>query len=154
MKSKKKPQKKPLAPKAIARRWFEHVWNRKNPVVLTELMDPSAVGITEGGPIRGPDEFRTHVFEPLSKAFPDFRVSIDGMVSEGNDVMLRWSFKATHGGPFGPVPASGRRVACSGMTWLKCRKGKIVGGSDSYNLHGLIAYLSSGAECATVRSTK
>lgn len=150
-----KPKKKRvLAPKAIARRWFDQLWNRKNPAVIAELMSPSAVGRTEGGEIRGPAEFRSKVFEPLTRAFPAFRMKLDGLFAEGENVAIRWTFIATHDGPFGDLAATGRTAICSGMTWLKCRNGKIVGGSDHYNLHGLVGYLSGGPASATVRAAK
>lgn len=138
--------------KELALKWFEELWNRKNPAVLAELMDPSAVGTTEGGEIRGPAQFRSAVYDPLVKAFPDLRVRIDSVIAEGAEVMLRWTVVATHTGALLHIPASGRKVLFTGMTWLTFRNGKVVSGADSYNLHGLAAYLSGGPASATVRA--
>ena len=137
--------------KQVARRWFQEVWNNKNPAVISELMDASAVGVTEGGEIKGPDQFRAAVYEPLVQAFPDAKISLDGLIAEGDDVVIRWTVTATHKGPLMHLEPTERRVRFSGMTWQRFRDGKIVGGSDSYNFHGLIAFLSSGDECASVR---
>lgn len=151
MKTKKK---KVFAPKALARRWFKQVWNQRNPAAIAELMDTAFVGRSEGGDIRGPGEFHTKVFEPLSRAFPALQVKLDGLVEEGNCVAIRWTFTARHDGPLGALAASGKTVVCSGMSWVKCRNGKIVNGYDHYNLHSLVGYLSGGPESATVRSIK
>jgi hypothetical protein len=40
-------------PKEIAQRWFDEVWNRKNPAVIDELMAPDVKGITEAGEMLG-----------------------------------------------------------------------------------------------------
>jgi steroid delta-isomerase-like uncharacterized protein len=141
-----------MTTKQLASRWFEELWNKKNPDIIAEMMDPASSGVTEGGEIRGPDEFRTAVYEPLVRAFPDVTVRIDGVIAEGNEAAVRWTLIALHQGPLLHVPASGKRVKATGMTWLKFRNGKIVSGADSYNFHGLVAFLAGGAPCASVCS--
>lgn len=137
--------------KQVAQRWFEEVWNKRNPAVIDELMDASAVCATEGGPIRGPGDFRSLVYNPLITAFPDVKITLDGLIAEGEEVAIRWTVHATQKGPFAHLKPSGKAVAFSGMTWQRIRGGKIVAGSDSYNLHGLIAFLETDAECTSVR---
>jgi predicted ester cyclase len=136
--------------KQLATRWFEELWNKKNPEVIAEIMDASAVGVTEGGVIHGPGEFRASVYEPFVKAFPDLKVKIEGVLAEGDDVALRWTASATHTGPLLHVSPSGRPVKFSGITWLTFKGGKLVKGSDSYNFHGLMAYLGGGQPTASV----
>lgn len=140
-----------MNPKQVAQRWFEEVWNKKNPAVIDELMEPTADCVSEGGTILGPAEFRSKVYDLLIAAFPDVRISIDGLIAEGEDVVIRWTVHATHKGPFGHLKPSGKRVKFSGMTWQRIREGQIVCGSDSYNLHGLVAFLESDAESTSVR---
>ena len=137
--------------KQLAQRWFDEVWNNKNPAYIAELMDASAIGLMESGEITGPEEFKALVFEPLVAAFPDVKVTVDRMIAEKDDVAVKWTVSATHGGPLMHFAATGERVKFSGSTWLTFKNGKIIAGSDSYNLHGLFAFLSSGAECASVR---
>lgn len=137
--------------KALARNWFIRVWNKKAATAIFALMHPSAVGLTEGGPIKGPQEFHSNVFVPLVAAFPDLRVRIKGIMADDNEAFVRWSVDATHSGPFLEIAASGRRVKFSGVTWLKFKKGKIIEGSDHYNFHGLINALSSGVGCTSVQ---
>jgi steroid delta-isomerase-like uncharacterized protein len=137
--------------KQLAHRWFEEIWNKKNPAVIDELMDPEAVGITEGGEIKGPASFRTMVYEPLVAAFPDVKITVDGMIAENDEVVIRWTVLATHKGALMHLAASNKRVKFSGMTWQRFRGEKIIAGSDSYNLHGLLAFLSSGTESVSVR---
>lgn len=51
--------------------------------------------------------------------------------------------------PFGHLESIGKRVTSSGMTWQKIRNGKIIAGWDNYNLHGILAFLATDAECAS-----
>ncbi len=139
-----------MSPKELARKWFESVWNRKDPFAIEEMMDPAAVGTTEAGEVIGPAAFRTAVFDPLTLAFPDLNVEIIDSIEEGNQVAVRWKASATHAGLFVDLAPSGKRVSFSGMTLLSFKDGRIVSGSDSYNFHGLIAVLSGGPSCASV----
>jgi steroid delta-isomerase-like uncharacterized protein len=136
--------------KEIAQRWFEEVWNRKNAAVIDELMAPDMTGITEAGKIKGPSDFRALVYDPIQQAFPDLRIVAEGFIEEGDQVAVKWTAYARHDGPLLDRAATGRSVRFTGMTWLTFREGQIVAGTDSYNLHGLLAYLSSGQECASV----
>jgi len=140
--------------KALARGWFNRVWNKKDAAAIHSLMDLSAAGLTEGGAIKGPQEFHSSVFVPLVSAFPDLRVTIKGVMADGNEAFVRWSVDATHSGPFLGIAATGLRVSFSGATWLKFKKGRIVAGSDHYNFQGLIKALSSGVGSATVQISR
>ncbi len=106
-----------------ARRWFEEVWNRNKEETVKELLHPNIVGQLEGGVVRSPEDFLQARREMLA-ALPDLRVEVQGVVSEGDEVAVRWAAKAT--GPAGPV-------SFRGVTWLVFENGRIVKGWDSWN---------------------
>ena len=135
----------------LVRRWFEELWNKRNPDILTELLDPSAVGETEGGRISGHAEFIQKLHAPLMGAFPDLRVTLDDIIADGDSAAVRWTFEATHGGDTLGLPATNRRVKVSGMSWIQAKNGRLTAGWDRWNSTGLMAYLKDGAKCATVR---
>jgi steroid delta-isomerase-like uncharacterized protein len=139
--------------RTIAQRWFEELWNQRNPAVLNELLDPAAVGETEGGRISGHAEFVDKLHTPLMGAFPDLRVTLEDIVAEGDNAAVRWTFEATHSGDTLGIPATNRRVKVSGMSWLKCKNGRLVAGWDRWNSNGLMSYLKDGTKCATVRDS-
>ena len=139
-----------MTPKELATRWFEEIWNAKNPDLIRQWMAPDAVGITEGGEIHGPDDFHKLVYEPLVQAFPDFRVECEAIVAEGEDVMTRWVVTARHLGPFMDLAPTGKSLRFHGMTWLRVRNGKVIGGADSFNLHGIMNFLASGTPTTSV----
>jgi steroid delta-isomerase-like uncharacterized protein len=139
--------------KAVVRRWFEELWNQRNPEVLKDLLDPAATGETEGGRISGHQEFISKLHAPLIGAFPDLRVTLDDIVADGDNAAVRWTFEATHDGDTLGIPASKRRVKVSGMSWLQCKDGRLVAGWDRWNSNGLMCYLKDGTKFATVRDS-
>jgi steroid delta-isomerase-like uncharacterized protein len=74
-------------------------------------------------------------------AFPDFELSLDDMLAEGDEVATRWSFTGTHQGDLMGVPATGRQVRASGMTIQRVSDGKIVEGWTIFDTMGLMQQL-------------
>ena len=98
----------------LARRWFEDVWNRRHDATVHELLHPEAVGHLEGADVHGVDEFLA-ARAALLDAFPDLRVTLESVVGQGDDVVLRWSATATHRGPgLDIAPAARRSAAAAG----------------------------------------
>jgi steroid delta-isomerase-like uncharacterized protein len=117
----------------LARRWFQEVWNERREATVNELLAPDALGHMEGGlEVRGPAEFHP-VRAALLGAFPDIEVSVDQIIAQGDDVVVRWSAKGTHRGEHLGFPASNRPAAFRGMTWLRFQDGRIVEGWDAWN---------------------
>jgi steroid delta-isomerase-like uncharacterized protein len=126
---------------ALARRWFEEVWNDRREETVRELMAPDVEGHLEGGlEVRRPGDFlaaRTGLLE----AFPDFGVTVEAVIAQGDDVAVRWSASGTHRGESLGFPASNRPAAFRGITWLTFRNGKIAKGWDAWNQGRLIQEL-------------
>jgi steroid delta-isomerase-like uncharacterized protein len=135
---------------ALARRWFEEVWNGRRTDTIDELLTEESVSYSEAGPLRGPEEFKTRAHAVFLSAFPDLRLSVEGTVAEGDQVVVRWAATGTHAGDALGFPATGRPVAFRGMTWIRFRDGKMVEGQDSWNQAGLIQSLRD-AEGAGIR---
>ena len=135
---------------ALARRWFEEVWNQRRADTVREMIAPDAVCDSEGGPLVGPEAFIAQAHTPFLGAFSDLRVQVDGTVSEGDQVVVRWRGHGTHDGDGFGIPASGKRVSFRGMTWIRFRGGLMVEGCDSWNLTALMAALQSRQGVASV----
>jgi steroid delta-isomerase-like uncharacterized protein len=142
----------PAKIRRLARLWFEELWNKRNGDALERLMHPAAIGDTEGGTVTGHAEFHYKLHGPLLAAFPDLKVSIDGIVVDADDAVVRWTLTATHSGDMTGIPASNRRISVGGMTWLRYdADGKVIAGWDRWNAAGLFACLRDGASFATVK---
>ena len=117
---------------ALTRRWFDDLWNTRREATIGELLDPRAVGHLQGLVTNGIDEFsaaRAH----LLNAFPDFRITVEAAIAQGNDVAVRWVVHGTHRGQLLDVPATGQPVTIRGLTWLRFENGRIVEGWDAWN---------------------
>jgi steroid delta-isomerase-like uncharacterized protein len=126
---------------ALARRWFEEVWNQRRAETIAELVTLESVCSSEAGTLRGPDEFRTKVYEPFVAAFPDLRITIEGTVAEGDQVVVRWTAAGTHRGTLLGLTATQRPIHLRGMTWIRFANGKMVEGFDCWNQREMIESL-------------
>ncbi len=123
----------------LAIRWFRDVWNERRTETIDELFAAHAIGHTEGGD-QGAEDFKA-ARAGFLEAFPDMRVEIEDTAADGDHVVVRWSATATHLGNNLGMPATGRRVAFRGMTWLTFENGIVVEGWDSWNLGALLRSL-------------
>jgi len=97
----------------------------------------------EHGDTVGPDAF-AQIPRALLTAFPDLRVTVEGTVAEGEDVVSRWTASATHRGEFFGIARTGKPVRFGGMSWPRFRDGRLVEGWDSGNVGGLVQQLAAG----------
>ena len=126
---------------ALARRWFEELWNERRGAAIEERIAPQAVCYGEGGELHGPDDFRTRVYQPFVDAFPDLHVSVEGTISEGDQVVVRWTATGKHTGEGLGLPATGRSIHIRGLTWIRFENGKFVEGWDCWNQREMIESL-------------
>ncbi len=135
----------------LAKRWFEEVWNRRQAATARVLLHPEGIGHLEGMDVRGPEEFLA-ARDVLLGAFPDLRVTVDGTVAQGDDVVVRWSAAGTHRGDGLGFPATSRPASFRGMTWMRFADGRIVEGWDSWNVGRLLQELQAPALRAEPRT--
>ncbi len=135
---------------ALARRWFEEVWNERRTETIHELLTPESVCHSERGPLQGADAFIELGYTPFLNAFPDMRVRMEGVVAENDQVVVRWQAKATHTGEGFGMPPTGRRVTFRGMTWIRYANGKMMEGWDVWNVNALVQTLQTGLPQASV----
>lgn len=132
--------------KAIARRNFERLDQRDVDGVLEDF----APGIRIHGfapQALGPEEYR-HGIGAFLDAFPDSRFTVEDVVAEGEHVAVRHTFRGTHRGEFEGVPATGRRVAVSGIELLRFEGGKIAEAWLNADFLGLMQQLGAIPEPA------
>ena len=130
---------------ALVRRWFEDVWNRRRAQTIDEMITAESVCHADDGPMRGPDEFRDRQYAPFIAAFPDLRMSVEAIIADGDDVLVRWNATGLHSGAGLGFAATNRDVAFRGLTWIRVRGGKLVEGWQSSNIPEVIRELSAAA---------
>lgn len=130
---------------SVVRRWFEDVWNRRDERAIDELVTCDSVCFADDGPIRGPEEFRQRQYRPFLAAFPDLRIELDGIVSEGEQVVVRWTASGTHTGAGLGFDPTGEAVVFQGMSWVVVRDGKLAEGWQNSNIPAVVHALSAAA---------
>ena len=73
-------------------------------------------------------------FQALIIAFPDFQITVEDQIAEGDKVVVRWIDTGTHLGPFEGVAATGRRLLLTGMDILRIADGQIVERWSEYDM--------------------
>ncbi len=138
---------------AVARRWFEEVWNQGRTETIGELLAPDGVmyGIAHGGHVvRGPQEFRA-AYDQLKGAFPDIRFTIEEAIGEGDIVALRWTARAMHRGDHLGVPATHKALTITGMGFARIRDGKILETWNNWDMMGLMHTIGATPHAAVVK---
>jgi steroid delta-isomerase-like uncharacterized protein len=136
---------------ALARRWFDEVWNQRRDDTVHELLHPEAIGHLEGLVTHGIEKF----FEArsyITGAFPDLELTLDDLIAKDDNVVVRWSLEGTHRGENLGIPPTGERVRFRGMTWLRFRNGQIVEGWDSWNQGRVVGELRAAAQKSAATS--
>ncbi|WP_165251255.1 ester cyclase [Paludisphaera soli] len=125
----------------LSRRWFQEVWNERRDEPITELMSPDVVGHMESGETFGIEPF-LRVREQFLAAFPDLKFDMEGLLGEGDEVVVRWAATGTHAGDALGIEPCHRHVSVRGMTWQRFEKGVMVEAWDAWNQGALLQHLS------------
>ena len=111
------------ANKRIVRRLMEQLFCSGRLDLADELI---AADYVEHAPLPGQSPGREGLKAALSHfwaAFPDFRLSIDDLIAEGDRVVVRSTATATHGGFFCGVAPTGLRVRWTAIDIIRLADG-------------------------------
>jgi predicted ester cyclase len=103
---------------AIIERNLEEIWNQGNLSVIDEIISSHYVRHQpDGTKVRGRDGYRRHVLD-YRNAIPDIYINMDMMVTEGDCVVVRYSYTGTH--------TSGTKVSGTSILIHRLAGGKMV----------------------------
>jgi steroid delta-isomerase-like uncharacterized protein len=133
------------ANKLLLKRWFEQVWNQKSEAAIDEMF--SRQGKSHGFPeadavLVGPEAFKA-VHRTFCGAFPDVRVDVEEIVTEGDRVAVRWRVSLTHLGDHLGFPASGKKETMAGATFVTVKGNQITEGWNYMDLQALMQKLQT-----------
>jgi steroid delta-isomerase-like uncharacterized protein len=74
-------------------------------------------------------------------AFPDMQFTIEDVIAEGDEVVVRWTLRGTHQGELMGIPPTNNQVTVRGMSIERVSGDKIVETWDSYDALGLMQQL-------------
>ena len=96
--------------------------------LVGELFDASVSLLTPDGMLSGL-EGASYLLHAYMTAFPDFHLAVHEMISEGDNVVVRYTFTGTHLGPLAGVPATGKPVNVpNGVLIFRLAAGKVSEG--------------------------
>jgi steroid delta-isomerase-like uncharacterized protein len=132
--------------KALVRRGWDEVINQRNLDFLAEAHPADALWHEPDRDIQGIEEMKQ--FLALNfEAFPDFNVTVEDVIAEGEKVVSRYTFRGTHQGEteeFGPP--TGRHFELEGISMHRFEDGKIVEDWDRYDNLGVLQQLGLAPE--------
>ena len=129
--------------KAVIRRWIE-AYNERDLETEAEVLAPDYVAHVPAapGPLEGLEAWR-HFTGAFSEAFPDVRLTIQDILSEGVMVAARVAFHGTHRGEFQGIPPTGKEVAFTSIEVNRVVGGKVEEHWVELDLLGLMQQLGA-----------
>ncbi len=128
--------------KAIVRRLYEEVWNKRRLELVDEIISPSHAlhDPNVSGSAVGPEAYKRQVTRFIT-AFPDLRLTIEDMVGENEKLAVAWTISGTHKGEFMGIPATNKKVSVDGITINHIVNAKIMDSYISWDAWGAMQQL-------------
>src|SRR5262249_40290747 len=109
--------------KAIVRGYMEEVFNKGNIAAFDDYLTEATLFNNKPG-------IRQMVFggmlQSMRKAFPDFHMTIEDQIAEGDKVVTRVTVTGTHQGEYRGIPATGKHIKYMGIAIDRIADGKVV----------------------------
>jgi len=131
------------ANRQLTQRWYDEVWNQQNSAAIDAMFAPQgkSYGFPEADSVLvGPSAFKS-IHANFCGAFPDLHIALEDIICEGNRVAVRWISTMTHRGDHLGFPASGKKAALSGSSFLIMENGMLVEGWNFMDMHALMQTL-------------
>jgi predicted ester cyclase len=131
----------------LIRRFVRDDLNSKDREAANRLVTEDFVDHTNPPHLKYGLEGHKGILELFHAAFPDLEFIILDMIAEGDKVVVRMPFKATHMGDFFGIPATGKEVYVDGVHILRIAGGKVAehwGSNDDLGLMRQLGVLPEG----------
>ena len=138
-KEKRKSVSAAVENKAIFRRYIEEMANQGNLEVADEIFDRYISHQPDRSTLeRDPEDVR-RFHRGWRSAFPDFHISIEEQIAEGDKVVSHYTIRGTHQGAFRVLAPTGKEIELKGVTTFRfSEEGKVVETWDSYDQMSLM----------------
>ncbi len=137
---------------AIARRWYDDIWNPQDATAIDALVSPNLVHHWAIGPdTEGEAAFAERV-QATWAAFP-VQYTVEFAVTNGDLVVLRWIGHGTHAGEFAGIAPTGNPVTFEGINIFRIECGKIAEVWSELDGIGLLGQMGVLPAAATPAAT-
>ncbi len=128
--------------KAIVRRLYEEVWNKRKLELVSEIISPSHAlhGPNIFGSSIGPEAYKRQLLVFLA-GYSDLHFTIEDMIAEKDKVVACWTISGTQRGEYLGIPATNKKVSMDGMTIHHIANGKIMDSYGNWDALGMMQQL-------------
>jgi len=130
--------------KRLYMRLVTEVLNGKNLDVVNELIHPGFVEHVAGEAHRTGIEGFKGARRRRNLVFPDWGVTVEDLIAEGDKVVVRATGRGTHRGEFMGIPPTGRHVAVTWIAIYRVKDGKLAEHWQNLDELGLLKQLGAG----------
>jgi steroid delta-isomerase-like uncharacterized protein len=113
---------------ALAQRFHRDIFQAGNLAVADEILALDFVMHAPGFPAElahGPEGMK-RLATATRTAFPDLQFTDEDIIAQGDKVVIRWIFRATHQGEFHGIPPTGKQVTFGGIDIFRVAGGKLL----------------------------
>ena len=126
--------------KALVERFVGEAFNKENLNIADEVYAPRF--FSHGTPEGESDlEYVKHFVNMYRVAFPNGHAIIEDMITEGDEVAYRWTYRGIHKGELMGIPSTGKEVTITGITINRFADGKIVEEWNNFDQLGMMQQL-------------
>jgi steroid delta-isomerase-like uncharacterized protein len=129
--------------KALASRFHRELFVQGNLAVADEICAPEFVWRTPNMPpgiSTGPEAVKAFA-GMIARGFSNVQITTDDRIAEGDRIVDRWTFHATHTGEFMGVPATGKQVTVTGIDIFRIADGQLAELWQSWDQLGMMQQL-------------
>jgi len=108
--------------KTIVRRFMTEVLQKGDMSLIDQICAPNYVNRMTG---QGIDSFK-QISGLILKAIPDYHITIEDLVAEGDQVVARFTMTGTVTGSIMGAKPTGKAISVRGLTYYRLSNGKIV----------------------------
>ena len=133
--------------KKLVRRWFEEVWNQQREEAIDEMFAPGGKAYGFPNPnsvLVGPESFKS-VHRIFLGAFPDLRITVRDIITEGDKVAVTWTATMTHLGDHLGFAPTLKQDSLDGSSFLVVDGNQIQEGTNYMDMQALILRLKEGS---------
>lgn len=112
--------------KAIVRRMTDVFYNQGDIERADQFFAASYVHHDPASPQVRDLEGLKEALRAFRAGCPDLHITTDELVAEGDKVLKRWTYHATHTGNLSGLPPTGKRIMMTGLELFRLANGKIA----------------------------
>ena len=127
--------------RSLTRRFYEEVWNKGNLDAVADLLTSDFVDHAAPPGFPQGQEGAKQVFMMYRGAYPDFRLTLEDVIAEGDKVVARWTTQGTHQGELMGIPPTGKRATVTGIDVFRFAGGKIAEHWAQFDMLGMLQQL-------------